>query len=1052
MIRTSFKTSLRCSAAIAALTFTAGLAHQVAAEEVSFDLRSQDAVRAIPAFAQQAGIQVVAPADKLSGVRLPALRGSHDVRQALNVLIKGTNLEVAADSGAVIVLRDRQPRSNLVQIAAAETDLAPIQLAQAAPAPAPVAVDEIIVTGTRVVRDGYEAPTPVSVIGIEEIQDAATANIADYVNSLPALVGNTTPQTARTSMTAGGVGLNTPQARSLGSARTLILLDGQRTVGSQATGQVDVNTFPQQLISRVDVVTGGASAAYGSDALAGVINFVLDREFTGIKGEIQGGITGHGDGPNWNAALSAGLPFASGRGHLLLSGEIANNYGIHGAPRDWAKQGWHIINNPAYGTAAGQTRTVPQRLVVDKASMISMTPGGIITAGPLKGIAFGPGGTPYNFQYGPVVLNPWMAGGGEWQANNLAADGADLDPEDYRHNFFTRASYDVTDSFEIFAQFGYARSKSYSTCCNHFASGDLTVQRDNAFMPEVVRTAMVTAGVTTLTMGSFYSDLPIKLVQDARRTVRRYVVGAKGDFDAFDSNWTWDAYYQLGSAGHRKSFYDRWNSTYRLALDAVRGSNGQIVCRSTLTSPGNGCVPWNVFGVGVNTQAAADYIAGWSYAYESYKQQVGAASVSGTPFELWAGPVSLAFGAEHRVEKVGGINGPRNLINDSFVGNALVVHGRYSVTEGFLETVIPLAVDESWAKLLEFNGAVRATDYSTSGFVVTWKAGASYSPVDDVRFRITRSRDIRAPHNQELYQTGNCVGNLVNDPFRQGVPTNVQGCTSGNPGLEPEKADTTGIGVVFQPTFLPGFSASADYFNIDIAGVIGSVGRQEIPDRCFNGETVWCSRLEFVTIDGVRVLSRVNIVPENFIQQLNRGIDLEASYRMPLSDVFDSMGGSLSLRFLATRYIKQLQDNGSGIGIVNTVGGNVRKWKYTASMVYDGDPFRAALTARGFNAGFYNVTNIECTTGCPISTTANVTQNINSLPGGMYFDLTLRYAFMRSDTAEADMFFNIRNLMDKDPAIVAQGPAGTSHSTMPCNAGLYDCLGRVFRAGINFKM
>src|SRR5690606_27072658 len=134
--------------------------------------------------------------------------------------------------------------------------------------------------------------------------------------------------------------------------RTLILLDGQRTVGSQPTGQVDVNTFPQQLISRVDVVTGGASAAYGSDALAGVINFVLDRDFTGVKGEVQGGITGYGDGPNWNGALSAGLPFAGGRGHLLLSGEISNNYGIHGTDRDWAKQGWHIINNPAYGTGA----------------------------------------------------------------------------------------------------------------------------------------------------------------------------------------------------------------------------------------------------------------------------------------------------------------------------------------------------------------------------------------------------------------------------------------------------------------------------------------------------------------------------------------------------------------------------------------------------------------------------------------------------------------------------------------------------------------------------
>ena len=923
------------------------------------------------------------------------------------------------------------------------------QLAAAAATEA--SVDEIVVTGTRVVRDGYEAPTPVLVIGVEEIEDAATANIADYVNTLPALVGNSTPQTSRTSMTAGGVGLNTPQARNLGTARTLILLDGQRTVGSQPTGQVDVNTFPQQLISRVDVVTGGASAAYGSDALAGVVNFVLDREFTGVKGEVQGGITGHGDGPNWNAALSFGTPFASGRGHLLISGEIANNYGIQGADRDWAKQGWHIITNPAYGTGAGQTRTVPQRLVVDKASMISMTPGGIIVSGPLKGIAFGPGGTPYNFTYGPTVLNPWMAGGGEWQANNFAADGADLDPEDYRHNFFGRASYDLADNVSVFAQFSYANSKSYSTCCNHFASGDLTIRTDNAYMPEVVRTAALAAGLTTVTMGSFFSDLPLKLVQDARRTVRRYVVGAEGNFDAFGSNWTWDAYYQLGSTGHRKAFYDRWKSTYVLAIDAVRNpANGAIVCRSTLTNPGNGCVPWNVFGIGVNSAAAADYIAGWSYAYESYEQEVMAASASGTPFDLWAGPVSLAFGAEHRKESVGGIQSARNAINDSFIGNSRPTVGSYSVTEGFIETVVPLAVDEDWARLLELNGAVRATDYSTSGYVTTWKAGLNYSPIDDIRFRATRSRDIRAPHNVELFAAGIFVGNLVNDPFRGGVPTNIQSETSGNPNLKPEKADTTGLGVVFQPTFLPGFNASVDYFNIDIKDAIGTVGRQEIPDRCFAGETIFC---QFLVFDSAGILSIVKTQPTNFIKQVNRGMDFEASYRTPLEDVVDGWAGNFTIRALATRYIKQLQDQGTGIGLINTVGGgNVRKWKYTISATYDLEPFRANLTARGFNSGVYATSNIECVTGCPVSTAANVTQNINYLPGATYFDLTLRYQFLQSDAGEADMFFNIRNLMDKDPAIVAQGPAGTSHSTMPCNAGLYDCLGRVFRAGVQFKM
>ena len=952
--------------------------------------------------------------------------------------------------GSIVKRRALSTVSGLTLIAAAS--LAGFH-ASAALAAAPQAADaseleEIVVTGTRVIRDGYQAPTPLTVVGVDQIRDAAPANIAEFVMTLPSLVGNTTPQSSRTSMTAGGVGLNTPSARSLGSSRTLILLDGQRNVGSQPTGQVDINTFPQQLISRVDVVTGGASAAYGSDALAGVINFVLDRKFTGLKGEVQGGVTTYGDDRTFNVSVSGGTPFANDRGHFLLSGEIAKNYGIKGAPRAWAKQGWQIINNPAYVVTAGVGNGAPQRLVTSQAAQTAMTPGGIITTGPLKGTAFGPGGVPYQFNYGSLVLAPWMVGG-EWKANDLAADGADLDPEEGRQNAFTRVSYEITDDIEVFAQYGYAFGTSYSTCCNHFAAGDLTIKADNAFIPAEVRARMTALGLATLTMGSYFSDLPFKLVQDVDRTVHRYVIGANGNFDAFGTVWSWDAYFQKGNAHIRKSFYDRFKSKYVPAIDAVRSpTTGAIVCRSTLTTPGNGCSPWNVFGVGVNTTVAADYIAGWSYALETNKQGVMAASATGEPFDLWAGPVSLAFGAEHRKEAVGGIESAANAINDAFIGNSRPTVGSYSVTEGFLETVVPLAKDASWAYSLEFNAAVRATDYSTSGYVTTWKAGATYNPIQDIRFRITRSRDIRAPHNVELFASGIFVGNLVNDPFRGGVPTNVQSETSGNPNLKPEKADTTGIGVVYQPSFLPGLSASVDYYNINIKDVIGTVGRQEVPDRCFRGEQSFCDSLVFVN----GILSIVRTVPTNFIKQVNRGMDFEASYYLALDDVVPGWAGDLTLRGLATRYIKQLQDTGTGIGIVNTVGGNLRTWKYTFSATYAYEPFRFTLSGRGVNAGVYNVTNIECTTGCPTSTTLKVTQNINSLPGAFYLDASLRHQFMKSENGTAETYLSIRNLTDKDPAIQANGPAGTAHSGIPCASANYDCVGRVFRAGVRFQM
>ena len=922
--------------------------------------------------------------------------------------------------------------------------------AQTAPAQAAQApnVEEIVVTGTRVVRDGYEAPTPVSVVSVDQIKDAAPANISEFVNTLPALVGNNTPQSSRTSMTAGGVGINTPQARNLGTARTLILLDGQRNVGSQQTGQVDVNTFPQQLVSRVEVVTGGASAAYGSDALAGVINYVLDRKFTGVKGEVQGGVTTYGDDRQWNISLSGGIPFADGRGHLLLSGELSRIDGIRGVPRDWGKQGWAIITNPAYGTAAGLSTSVPQRLVVNHAAQTVMTRGGIITNTALKGIAFGPGGVPYNLNFGSVVLAPWMQGG-EWAANDVSYDGADLDPTEGRHNAFMRLSYDITDDINLFAQYSYAFGASDSICCNHFAAGDLVIKADNAFIPPSVAAQVTALKLTQFNVGSYFYDLPYKLIQDVRRTVRRVVVGGNGRFDAFDTVWSWDAYFQTGTARIRKSFYDRWKSKYPLAIDAVRAPNGSIVCRSTLTNPTNGCVPWNVFGQGVNSAAAANYIAGWSYALERNKQDVWAASMTGEPFSSWAGPVSLATGIEHRKEAVGGIESAANAINDSFIGNSKPTIGSYTVTEGFVETVIPLAENQSWAKQFEFNGAARFTSYSTSGFVTTWKAGATWSPIDDIRVRLTRSRDIRAPHNVELFASGIFVGNLVNDPFRGGVPTNIQSETSGNPNLKPEKADTTGLGIVLQPQFFPGFTTSADYYNINIKDVIGTVGRQEVPDRCYAGETAFCSSLVFVN----GILSVVRTVPTNFIKQVNRGIDFEASYTTPLDAINADWGGTFTIRALATRYLKQLQDTGTGIGIVNTVGGGtLRKWKYTVSATYANDPVRINITGRGANAGVYNVSNIQCTSGCPVSTTANITQNDNYQPGAFYWDASFRYEFLKSHAGTAEAFFNVRNVFNTDPAITAAGPAGTAHSGIACNSAVYDCLGRVFRAGIRFQM
>ncbi|MGE4062340.1 MAG: TonB-dependent receptor plug domain-containing protein [Rhodospirillaceae bacterium] len=928
-------------------------------------------------------------------------------------------------------------------------------VAQAQPQQAQTdAAEEIIVTGTRVVRDGYEAPTPLTVVGIEELLQAPAENLADFVNELPSVANSTTPQGSSTSASSGTAGVNTINLRALGSSRTLVLLDGQRSVGSTLTGNVDVNNFPQMLVERVDVVTGGASAAYGSDAVSGVVNFIIDKDFTGLKASVEGGITTYGDGTNWKVSLAGGTPFANDRGHAIFSAEFADRPGIRGIKenRDWAYQGCYIINNPAYTATNGQ----PERLRTCGASLSQATLGGIITsAGPLQGIAFGPGGQPYRFNYGPQRLDPWMIGG-EWKANQFVNRQA-LDPTENRTGFFTRVGYDLADNIEVFGQFSWNNTSSDGITGYQFNQGNIIIRRDNAFIPAEVLAAMP-ATMTQFNLGSMNGDLPLRLTDNDRTTVR-YVVGLNGDFDAIDTTWSWDAYYQMGITRTHESVADITNNQ-RLAnaTDAIRHpTTGVIVCRiNGDTNPANddpACIPFNRMGIGVNSRAALDYFVDSPYRNQRFKQDVMAFSVSGEPFEGWAGPISLAFGAEHRIEQVSGRVDPAYQAG-WFVGNFLPSFGKYNVTEGFIETVIPIIEEQ-----LDLNAAVRFTDYSTSGFVTTYKAGLTWSPVPDIRFRGTYSRDIRAPNLQELFAAGSSNTNNVIDPFNNNAVIQYTGFNTGNLNLDPEKADTIGLGVVLSPSFVPGLQASIDYFNIEVAGAIGTVGAQQIVDFCFEGLQQYCAAItRGVSPGGAPIISRISISPFNLAVREARGMDFDVSYRFALSDMMDDWNGNIALRFLASHYIKNYEDDGL-VAPTDTAGQNtgtngVPSWVYRASITYDLEPFTFTLTGRGVSSGTLLNSNVECTSGCPASTASNRTINDNRLPGALYLDTNFAYDIQSyaDDGMDIEVFLNIKNITNKDPAIVPQGPAGSAYGNIPTEQGTYDALGRVFRAGLRFRM
>jgi len=1039
--------ALKCSAALISLA-APGAAF---AQQRSFDIASAEAVRSIPEFARQAGLQIVAPGEHLRGVVLPAIKGTFDVRAALKAFLAHTDLEIVSDIGEVIVLRavtKKAEQSEPPAKAASE----PARQASAArlmiPIPGLAAGDEVIVTGSRIIRYGYEAPTPLTVIGPTTLAQTALPNVADTLNTLPIFSGSLTPAQGAGTPSFNNGGISALDLRDLGENRTLILLDGQRTVPVLATGIVDVNNIPQQLVARVDVVTGGSAAVYGSDAVSGVVNFVLDREFTGVKGEVSGGITTYGDDPSHKISLAGGFSFAGDRGHVLLSGEWVNKYGIvnGSGPRAWARSTTNRITNPNYTPTNGE----PEYITRNDVFLSQATHGGLITSGPLKGIAFGPGGAPYTFNYGITTPNDLFMAGGDYLSTRTH-EAYSLDPAENRQNLFLRLSYNVSDNVNVFFQTSWGASNIYALSFPHYEAGaGPTVLSGNPFIPATVQAQMDALGVTSFRLGTMNYDMPFVSV-GTNRVVNRYVVGISGKFDAAGTVWSWNGYAQIGQTRSSFNTYNVEHRTkYAMALDAVRDPNsGAIVCRSSLRQPNNGCIPWNPMGTGVNSNVARNYILGTAHSNQATGQDVYAVFLAGEPFSSWAGPVSLALSAEHRKESAKVVSGPIEQAGLWRSGNHQMLDATNNVMEASVETVVPLAKKTRFADSWDVTAAFRATHYQVSGYVSTWKVGTTYAPIPDLRIRATRSRDIRAPNISELYQEQNFGLGTILDPFTNTTPT-VDRRQAGSLTLRPEKADTTDIGIVIQPRFLPGFSVSADYWNIDIKDAITSINASTTVMLCYQGRPEFCGNI--TRTNGL--ITHVVQGNYNFATQAVRGFDFEASYGVAADTLVPTWSGDVAVHVNATHYLKNRLDD--GLSPPNDTAGTFAgtpDWVLNAALTYTYNHVTVGMTARAFSSGVQDNDFIACTSGCPTSTILNPTFDTLKVAGGLYFDASFAYRFEVEKFDDVQAFLNVRNILNRDPALTPRrGGADFSYIYSRSQGGRWDKLGRVFRAGVRFRM
>ncbi len=911
--------------------------------------------------------------------------------------------------------------------AALAVGLSPAAPARAAEAAAPnkaaTTVEEVFVTASRVNRTGFTAPTPTTVVSAEDLQLRAISNIADALNQSPAFLGNTTPATAGNSTNTAGA--NFLNLRGMGANRTLVLVNGRRFVPSTSQGILDVNLVPQALVSRVEVVTGGASAAWGSDAVSGVVNFIFDNRLEGGRADVQYGASSRSDDAQYRVSLAQGGDFGGGRGHAELALEWFKSDGIlNQRDRPWGRDQWQIFNNPTATATNGQFLRIRSPFVHQS----NRTEGGlIVSAGPLKNVQFGPGGTVLPFNLGSSVGSTFMIGGDGLNQGDVIS----LVTPSERKNLYGVVTYDVTPDVQFTGEASYGRSESKNDVTASFSLGPYTITTDNAFLPSAVKTIAQANNISQFSMGRVNSDIGYITGHTINETTR-LALALDGKLGG---NWKWSAYYTYGR-NNRDDLSENNLVSARMtaAIDAIKDPvSGQAVCRNLATNPG--CVPINLFGAGSPSAAAISYVTATQSNQQVVRQDVAAANISGEPFSTWAGPVSLAAGAEYRRESLSANVDPISAANGFIIGNPKSLSGEFNVKEAYVETVVPLLRDQVFAKSLEYNGAVRLTDYNHSGQVVSWKNGLSYQINDSIRLRATASRDIRAPNLSELFATSGLAFSTVRDP-RTGAPVPspfISATSGGNVNLDPEKADTWTAGVVLSPSFIPGLRASLDYYDIDIKGAIGTLAVQDIINRCFvNGSTDLC---KLVTINSSNVITHVDNFFINLQELITRGYDAEVAYTREFA------GGNLTLQGLATRVDNLI--TGDGVTAIDRAGQaaspgsttGLPRWRATSTASYRRGPATVAVTGRYVGGG-----KVDNTFG-PLDI------NDNRIKSRAYLDVSAQYNLYQEGGRQIQVYGAINNLFDKAPPLVG----ATFQAPFFTNNALYDVVGRYFTVGVRAR-
>lgn len=917
-------------------------------------------------------------------------------------------------------------------------------------------IDEITVSATRIHRPDGLTATPVVAVTAEDFAQSGKTDIGSFVNELPAFLAGISASANDSSAGAASTFLD---LRGLGAKRTLVLVNGRRHVPTTVGGSVDVSVLPAIALERVEVVTGGASAAWGSDAVAGVVNVIYDHELNGLRTEAQYGQSAEGDARGTHVAFAFGDDFASERGHVLLAAEYQDNSGISDQrSRDWGSKRWGIIRNPA---DTGPNDGIPARLIRQDANLVIATEGGLILGpGPVANLQFTPGGGLAPLEVGSPVFPPYMIGG---DGANFGQYATLLQPHE-RKNVFLAADLDLTENVSAFIEGGYARTEGHFDVVQSFVLGNVLIRADNAFIPPELSDLLAANNIPAFALGRLNTDMGF-IRTDRSQDMKRGVIGLKG---TLSETWSWEAYVQYGEATSTDRLTnDFMPANFAFAADAVRDADGDIVCRATLdpatAAAAQGCVPVNLFGYGSPSAAAIDYVSGTTSAHQEQSQTVAAAEISGQLLDLWAGPLSLATGFEYRKEEYEGVGDPAVAAGQFLLGNGQDLSGSYSVKELFAEILLPVLSDTGFAKKLELTAAGRFTDYDTIGSVTTSKFGFVWDTGHWITLRGSVSRDIRAPNIGELFAPQGTSFFTPTDPCdaesQAANPAYAQSCaaagvapdfqasnglirvlTGGNPELQEETARTRTAGFVLAPSVAPTLRFSADWYDIKLTDAI-QIGTPvpALLDACY-GTTYPNSYCDAITRDSAGQLVSVASNGLNVAQFRNRGIDWQLSYGLGVPALFEDGDAQLVLTTLGGYLLEQ--SNTTSIKPIDRAGelrrdnSGLPKLRWNGGISYSTSHLSLSAQARYIGGGRYD------------NTYGPEDIDDNSVGAEWYLDLSARVP-VRIAGAEVEFFAGVNNALDNDPAIV---PYEFAISALATNPGLYDTIGRYYYGGVRVRL